>query len=348
MELQSLLEKLESFQNRISNASSPLPDHDELLFLTDEALTLLESESESYRPLQDVEYKRIPGGLLDFTRQSLPALVIPDLHARTDFFLNILKKKIQINGEEQTVLEFLDQKKIYLIFLGDLFHAEGRERNRWIKAWTEWTDGVDEGKYMTGEMAENLALFQMVLTVKIAFPAHFHFLKGNHENILNEAGRGNHPFRKFADEGNMVYSFMSSHYGDAVLHVMSEFEHALPLCALLPNCVITHAEPIRTFTRNEIVNYWKSSEVVLGLTWTANDEAQEGSVVETEENLLGNSEGVVWLAGHRPVSAVFQTRQNGRFIQFHNPNEQNIALVVCNRVFNPQTDFINVESKETE
>ena len=342
MDLSSLLEKLSGFQERI-RAPQNLPSHDELLFLTDEALSVLEKEDESYRPLQNVDDRSIPGGLVDFTARPLPAIIIPDLHARSDFFLNVLKKEISLGEEKKSVIEFLAEEKLYLIFLGDLFHAESRQRNRWISAWTEWLDDNFEGPAMTEEMAENLALFMMVLSVKIAFPAHFHYLKGNHENILNEAGRGNHPFRKFCDEGNQVYSFMSSHYGDAVLHVMSQFEHALPLVALLPQCVVSHAEPARAFSREEIIDYWKSSSVVLGLTWTANDEACDGSVLETEKNLLEKTDGVVWFGGHRPVSDVYLTRQGGRFIQFHNPSAQNVALVLPDQPFNPEADFINVE-----
>lgn len=47
----------------------------------------------------------------------------------------------------------------------------------------------------------------MIMVLKTGFPAHFHFLKGNHENIKNDLGGGNSPFRKLVSEGKKNSTF---------------------------------------------------------------------------------------------------------------------------------------------
>ncbi len=76
-------------------AAQSLPEHDGLLVLTDEAITVLEHESSSYRPPQKTDDGEKGGGLLDFTALSpLPLIVVPDLHARCDFFLHLLERPL--------------------------------------------------------------------------------------------------------------------------------------------------------------------------------------------------------------------------------------------------------------
>ncbi len=318
-----------------------LPSHDGLLALTEAAIAVLENESGSYRPRAD---GHAAGGLLDFTDEpELPLIVVPDLHGRGDFFLHLLRfppARWGIGGGA-TVLDALANHALRVVCLGDLFHTERRCKARWLAAWDAYARGEFEGDAMSAEMEENLTLYQMVLRVKDAFPATFHFLKGNHENILNESGRGNHPFRKFADEGNMVYDFMASRYGDGVLHVMSVWEHSLPICAAFPACVASHAEPKETYTRKQIVAYGDHPSVVLGLTWTANDEAEDGSVRKNLRMLLGaaRAKTAVWLAGHRPTDERYALRQDGALVQIHSPDREQVAVIMPGTRFDAARDI---------
>lgn len=318
-----------------------LPSHDGLLALTEAAIAVLENESGSYRPRAD---GHAAGGLLDFTDEpELPLIVVPDLHGRGDFFLHLLRfppARWGIGGGA-TVLDALANHALRVVCLGDLFHTERRCKARWLAAWDAYARGEFEGDAMSAEMEENLTLYQMVLRVKDAFPATFHFLKGNHENILNESGRGNHPFRKFADEGNMVYDFMASRYGDGVLHVMSVWEHSLPICAAFPACVASHAEPKETYTRKQIVAYGDHPSVVLGLTWTANDEAEDGSVRKNLRVLLGaaRAKTAVWLAGHRPTDERYALRQDGALVQIHSPDREQVAVIMPGTRFDAARDI---------
>ncbi len=343
--MNSLSEKLKIFAS-----ASSLPEHDDLLSSADSCISVLESESAVYRP-KDRNSK--PGGLLDFTGEkstckNIPVIIVPDLHARAYFLQHILDFKPQIpsNPERLSVFELLERGKIAIVCVGDLFHSEKRGMRRWFAAWDKHDRGNYESPEITDEMKENLSLLEMVFTLKTEFPTHFHFLKGNHENVLNTEGRGDHPFCKFAAEGEMVYDFMSDHYGDALIHVIRCWELALPLVAVFPEFIVSHAEPRRAFSKDEIVNCSENPDVVDGLIWTENDRAEDGSVFATMKNLLPgkNAEAAVWFAGHRPVPENYAMRQNGKFIQFHNPEKENIALIVPGRKIDLDRDILSVNA----
>lgn len=341
----------------ICNASSSdfyengLPVSEYLKNRLEGATKVLESESNLYRPY---DKDGNPGGLLDFTSkkfESLPVIVVPDLHGRYDFLCNLMG--CHIVCKEKTVLENLFDKEVRIVCVGDGMHSESRGRERWLEACNEYENGNIVNPAMIEEMKENLLTMMYVMALKEYFPENFHFLKGNHENILNQEGHGNHPFKKYAHESFMVYDFMDEVYGEAILNLMGDFESKLPLLAVFPECVISHAEPLVSYSRNEIVNCYLNASVILGLTWTANDSARLGSVEQTIKNLFHNGlnsyfsssvkkmiSNAVYIGGHRTVKERFALRQNGRYVQIHNPNEENVAFVQPGKIFNPNTDIL--------
>ena len=138
--------------------------------------------------------------------------------------LHLLKKEIDIKDEnscvvKMSIIEALEKKLIYVVCVGDLFHSELRCYGRWKKALENFRNGDILSLEMKSEMLENINLLQMILLLKEKSTENFHFLKGNHENILNEEGKGNHPFYKMAMEGEMVYQFLSTVYDDALIYV---------------------------------------------------------------------------------------------------------------------------------
>lgn len=325
--------------------SPKLPEHEALLSLLEGGLSVLEGESPSYRP-QDSEGR--PGGLLDFTGDEfagLPVIVVPDLHGRGGFLLDILD--LRLGGE--SVLSLLESGGVLLCCLGDIFHSEGRGRERWRRAFCERARGNIVNVHLAEEMAENLSLLSMILSLKSAFAGHFHILKGNHENVLNEDRRsrwGNVPFRKFCDEGNMVADFLQRYYDDLILHEISLFERALPVCAALRGFLLSHAEPAAFFSRDEIINYHDASSLVtFGLTWTANGSAEEGTAERMFEELLpgGFVRRPYYLTGHRPVPGRYALRQGGRLVQIHNPEVEQVAILLPDKEFDPETDIIDVK-----
>lgn len=327
--------------------SPELPSHDALLSLLEGGIAVLEGENSDYRPMAT---DKNAGGLLNFSSSqfnSLPIIIVPDLHGRGKFILDIMDFKL--GG--RSVLELLEAGEIIVLCVGDIFHSENRGRARWKQAYLDFMNGNLVNESLTAEMRENLSLLEMVLSLKSAFASHFHILKGNHENILNEDMRqkhGNVPFCKFCDEGNMVRDFLQHAYDDLILHEIYCFENSLPICAAFKNCVVSHAEPATFFSREQIINYHADRSIVtFALTWTANDAADSGTVEHLFNELLPEpSRKSAWyFSGHRPVLGKYALRQNGRLVQIHNPEIEQVAVLLPGRKFDPERDIIDIERK---
>lgn len=329
---------------------SRLPSQKKILSLAKKAIELLENESPDYR--EKIPGTQIAGGFLDFRSQkAMPLIVVPDIHARPDFIYNILNfvlpKKLSGFREGIKIIEALEEKKIRVLLVGDILHAEGRARARWEKAfWAYDTEGEINSRYMREEMREGLAALLAVMQAKILWPENFHCLKGNHENIKNERGEGNFPFRKFVMEGQMVFDFMRSVYEPEVLESVYAFEKSLPFAYCSKNIFVSHAEPMDFFERSQLVEAALDESVVYGLTWTANDEAKIGSVSKTLDSYCNPPAGVQarYIGGHRPVPENYLLRQGGLYVQIHNPRKQNVAVVRPTKTFNPEKDIISVEN----
>lgn len=314
-----------------------LPSHDELFDLTDKVSTFLEEEKTVYRP---VASDGSSGGLIDFSKSDLPVIIIPDIHARPFFLLNILNFKIPtLNG--LSVFEALHNKKVRLVCVGDILHSEKNTKDRWIAALAEFEEEVYTGPAMTAEMLDGLSVLCGFLLLKQFFPEHVHLLKGNHENIFNSTGNGDFSFRKYADEGQMVKRFMQEYYGDDIIYMIHCVERALPLVFLGKKCVVSHAEPEKTLSKQQLIDARITEGVVESLTWTDNNEAEEDSVKNIIKN-LSSEKDVVYFGGHRPVVDNYEYRQNNTYIQIHNPSKQNISFVDNKKLFNPETDIYEV------
>lgn len=326
--------------------SHALPSAEYLVNLAHSATLTLQNEQNSYRPHTP---EKTAGGLLDFAGKNakcLPIIVVPDLHARSYFLVNIMNYHLPENfiKGNLTVSQALRQKKVYVVCVGDILHSESRCYKRWMQAMDEFMTGEIAGKAMTEEMIEGLATECMVMELKNAFPKNFHILKGNHENITNETGNGNYAFCKFVEEGEMVHLFMENEYGSEVTNAVYNFEHSLPLVAAFKDCVISHGEPLHNFTKKEIINGLKNDKTIKSFTWTKNGDAKDGSVLAMLKKLTRRSdfENARYFGGHRPVKENYATRQNGYYIQLHNPDRQNIALVSLDKVFDVEKDIVSV------
>jgi len=179
-----------------------------------------------------------------------------------------------------------------------------------------------------------------VMQLKIMRPDSFHFLKGNHENILNEEGRGNHPFRKFAFEGEMVKEWVLKFYGEEFISAFAEMEHEFPLLAVDGTFMLSHAEPQRYFTHEEVIRYREYDDVVLGLTWTPNDGAEGGSVNRMIADYCSHPDQACYFGGHRPVQGKFNLRADDKYVQLHNPGTYSFALLQPGIPPDPQQDIL--------
>jgi len=292
----------------------------------------LRAEEPTLRP---VDRQGLSGGLLQLD-PALPTLIVPDLHARMDFFVSIFEYTVL---ENLTIGQALNDGSIQLLCLGDGFHAEKRAYDRWQAALKEFIGGFKKHKAMDAEMRESLGLMEMVMQAKLAWPNHFHFIKGNHENILNENADGNYAFRKFAFEGDMVRDWVSRFYGDEFLYRYADFEKSLPLFVVGGRFLASHAEPARFHERDELINFRDHPDLVSDLIWTDNDAAEEDSVERMLAHYLKDHGDAVYFGGHRTISGRYRLRAGGRFIQIHNPDRFNAAWVMADRPFDPDSDI---------
>ena len=313
-----------------------LPQKEDFLTLIDKTLKTLKSEDSFVRPYDETG---VPGALiaLDTDDEAIPTIIVPDLHARVDFFEEILKFPLAQNDENPptTIEEALKQKKAYLLCVGDGLHSEHRGKERWLQAEEMWMQNEPANKYICDEMAEGLSLMTRIMQCKCEYKEYFHFLRGNHENILNQFFCGSMPFRKFASEGEMVKDFMLHVYGETITQKYADFEHSLPLFARGKNFLVSHAEPLRPYSEQELIDGFLDDDLIRGLTWTANDKAQEDSVEIMLKTLLPHKEDTIYFAGHRTVQGTHRLLRNNKFIQIHNQTEHFISIIHPNTAFNP-------------
>ena len=321
----------------IYGRSSP-PDPGEYMLLLERVQEVLDNENAQIRP---PDSSGLPGGLV-LLKKRVPAIIVPDLHARMNFFLSTLL----YDEDGQSVLELLEQDELQIVCVGDGFHAEGRARERWALAFGEYQKGFKRHRHMDEEMRESLGVMEMVMEAKCWFPDNFHFLKGNHENIANEEGEGNHPFRKFSYEGIMVLDWVRRFCGEEFLSSYYEFEKSLPLLAVGDNFLVSHAEPLHFFDREKVIEYRQLPDVIEGLIWTANDDSEPGSVEEMIAYYLECEEGedCYYFGGHRPVQGLYNPRADGKYIQIHNPNRFVVARIDGGGPVSLEGDIIEIEN----
>lgn len=323
-------------------ALQELPSYEFISSLVQKVCYTLAEEDESYRPLNCVGQ---PGALLklyDEGVRCLPVVIIPDIHSRPDFIQNILNcilPKLKL-----TVKQALEQKKIDLVCVGDAVHTE-LSSLRWKLISAEFDGGIHTGHYMQDEMIATLSTLCALMTLKIKYPENFHFLKGNHENILNSSLGGDYAFYKYADEGEMVKRFIVEYYDEKLLNLISQYENLLPLMAYGKNYVVSHAEPAEAFTTEQLIDARFEDSVVEGLIWTRNGQVKKSTVVPIMNELLGKkaAKKALYFSGHRPVKENYALRQDGKLVQIHNPHKQNIVLVEPDSNFDFEKDIINTK-----
>ncbi|MFH0974779.1 MAG: hypothetical protein V1874_03235 [Spirochaetota bacterium] len=319
------------------------PDHNDFTEVLERINFKLMNEDEEIRPY-DSSGK--PGGII-YLKRNIPTIIVPDIHARMDFFLNILFIKDQDN---ETALQKLGEDKIQIVCVGDGVHAEKRAAGRWANAFKEFESDYLKHDNIDEEMRESFGLMEMIMEIKSNYPSNFHFLKGNHENIKNEEGDGNYPFVKFSYEGPMVAQYVKKFYGEDFLELYSKFEKSLPIFAVGKNFLISHSEPAYFFNRELILEYRNNPDVIEGLTWTADNSANDGSVQEMLNYYIENEEDrkrSYYFGGHRPVKNLYNPRAEGRYIQIHNPDKFIIA-VIKEDIIDLESDVIELENNIEE
>ena len=323
-------------------ALQELPSYEFISSLVKNVCAVLANENKEYRPLNCVGQ---PGSLLmlyEENERCLPVVIVPDIHSRPDFIKNILD--CSLPQLKLTVKQALEQKKIDLVCVGDAVHTE-LSSLRWKLISAEFDEGIHTGHYMQDEMIVTLSTLCAVMSLKILYPENFHFLKGNHENILNSNLGGDYAFYKYADEGEMVKCFMQEYYDEKLLNLISQYENLLPLIACGKNYVVSHAEPADVFTTEQLIDARYEEGVVEGLIWTRNGQVKKSTVVPIMNELLGKkaAKKALYFSGHRPVKENYALRQEGLLVQIHNPHKQNVVFVQPDKNFDFEKDIINTK-----
>lgn len=300
--------------------SREIPSSGDLESTLKKVLSVLENESPLIRPPCSTGE---PGGLI--LLNPIPSIIVPDLHARIGYLTSLLLWEPP--GMTRTVYQELKEGRLQVICVGDGVHAEARAVRRWQKAFEEFTGDFKKHYAMDQEMRESLGLMMMVMELKTAFPDHFHFLKGNHENIANENSDDNRSFGKFVYEGDMVTYWFRKFINTRVFETYYEFEKRLPVFAVGDRFCVTHAEPRRYHTRNELIESMTQRKTIFDLTWTGNDEAEDGSVEQYLNEYFPHDPAACMFGGHRPVSGHYRLRARGKYIQIHNPNTYNVVFI---------------------
>ena len=309
---------MSSFHFESTCPNNPPPAKAFLPVLND-VIKVLEKEDVTIRP---EAAKKKSGGLI-YLIKGIPTVIVPDLHSRYDFLVRILNYKLS----GFTILEMLEKGLVNLLFVGDGLHSERAGFERWQLAYDDFLNGIFNGKSMTEEMSLGLNLMFLVMKLKIAFPKNVHFLKGNHENILNSEDNGNFPFRKFVDEGVMTLEFMKSTYPKKLIKAYACFENHLPIFAIGSDFLVSHAEPVHYFSKDEILNCYRNPSAITGFIWTGNGEALNEPAIKLLSEYFPDNPSSLYFAGHRSVKDRFALREDGRFVQIHNPDKKQIFVI---------------------
>ncbi|MGK0289207.1 MAG: hypothetical protein ACI86H_000638 [bacterium] len=300
-----------------------------------EVTEVLKNEVEHIRPKDDLNRS---GGIIHLF-SDIPTILIPDLHGRYWF----LKKVLDSTYQNKRIQDHLKDKTIQLVCVGDGMHAEARAKQRWLGAYEEYQEEFQSTQIMDIEMRESFQTMSLVMKLKILFPQHFHFLKGNHENIKNENAHGNFQFGKFVLEGEMVRSYVEKFLGSAFLENYSIFEYELPLLAIGNDFIVSHAQPREEYQYQEILNYRTEKDVVIGLTWTANKQSPEGTVPNLLKQFSSNeNKKKYWFAGHRPIAGKYNSLEKSKFFQIHNPKSEAYTLLIPGTQFDPERDIFSI------
>jgi len=313
-----------------------MPGRGEIARLLAGALRALAAGGTRLRPLNAAGR---PGGLVCLP-PSRYVVIVPDLHARAEFLRAIMRARLAVGYG--SVEQDLAAGHVCVVCVGDAFHAEARAKDRWRLAYREYVDGYTYSPAMDEEMAENFETLCEVARLQAAYPHRFHFLKGNHENIANERREGNFPFRKFAYEGEMVREWVRGRLGDDLFRLVYTWEKALPLAAAGDGVLVTHAEPPVALTPRRIVDAYLDPRVIAGLTWTGNEQAEEGSVARTLDTFFPDRTRSRMFGGHRPVADRYALRQDGHYVQINTPNRWVVAAFRSVDEFDPELDTVDL------
>ena len=274
-------------------------------------------------------------GIKELPNQSIPTIIIPDLHARREHLVNILEKQDQFGA---TVLERLQKGELNLVCLGDGWHSENKK---------DWQEGAIERepvdpnlsllipseKAVNRDMVKSLGMMKMIQELKTQNPDNFHYIRGNHDDVMGSEGEIERDYGKYGiNQTGVARDWVRNNYefGENFLRQYVEWEKSLPLVVKGRSFVASHSAVNKNLAyvkKEDILKRERS--VPYGFTWTDNTKEGEKAESSKEANsdvlkTLGMPEDTDWYIGHRKVTEDTHRRQD-QLIQ----TSDNIITVVA-------------------
>ena len=256
-----------------------------------QALNLLRSvntllENEPYR-IHDNDGR--PGGLIELPASTPPA-IIGDLHAQVDNLLKILS--------ENCLLDCLDSNAVKLIILGDAVHSE-------------MADEMED-------MDSSILMMDLILSLKLQFPANVFYLRGNHDSFDPHLSKGG------ISQGLLMRDRLQELRGNDYVHEMERFYDLLPYVALSSSYIACHAGPPRiAASREDIINIRENQQLAHDLTTSRLQLANSLTSGYTKGDIkrfragLGLPKGARLIVGHTPLDPFGSFWKNAGAIKGH-------------------------------
>lgn len=175
-----------------------------------------------------------PGGLLDFSQDTKPTIVIGDLHGAVD------NLKAIVNHSDN--LERLKKNNLQIIILGDACHNDQTGQMR--------------------EMESSLEILEEVIQLICTYGENVVYIRGNHDSFDEN-------FAKSAiKQGLELRLHMAEHWGEEYVKAVNRFFESLPLAIIGNGFVVTHAGPIRNgCSRQELIDIKYNPDHYHQLLW---------------------------------------------------------------------------------
>lgn len=198
----------------------------------EDALSLLESfiraiKKGKYQTGIKVDLRNIPEGT--------EVILVGDLHERIDNLYSILNHRksdaeSKPGKSNDSVLEKIRKGKAVLVILGDAIHAD---RN--------------VGSNRSRSMASSLEMMREIMALKVAYPDHFYYVLGNHDDPdvpLYKIAPGKEPGEKiFVEQSDLYKNKLISAYGEEYLQRYRDLVDISPLHVVCDGLTALHAGP---------------------------------------------------------------------------------------------------------
>lgn len=217
-----------------------------------------------------------PGGLLDFSKDDRPAIVIGDLHGAVDNLHKIV--------QHEDNLERIKGGNLRLIIIGDGVHND-----------------------QTGQMKEmesSLEVISEIFRLINSYPKNVIYIRGNHDTFDQYLAKS------AIKQGLEFRLHMEAEWGEEHVEAVEEFFESLPMFIIGKGYVITHAGPIRHgCSRQELIDIKDNQDYYRQLMWNRLHEFRgTPSLKEYDESdirAMLEKLGLAWdtpfIVGHNPM-----------------------------------------------